>query len=183
MTSNLRLRPYKPCDAEKIVSWCKDEKTFILWGGDHFGSYPITPEIMNRKYLDNNGDCTECDNFYPMTAFDDEGIVGHFILRYLNGDNRLLRIGWVIVDDTKRGRKYGQQMLRLGLEFAFEILQAETVTIGVFENNAPAYHCYLSAGFRKSTILEDSVLEINGEQWKVVELEMSREDYCNISVS
>ena len=146
----IRLRPYKPSDAKSIVSWCKDEKTFLQWGGDHFGTFPISEDTMNHKYLHENGDCIEEDNFYPFTAFDDEGIAGHFIMRYLHGDNKILRFGWVIVDDTKRGHKYGQNMLRLGLKYAFEIMQADVVTIGVFENNISAYKCYLSAGFHRS---------------------------------
>ncbi len=173
----IRLRAYKPCDAKKIVSWCKDEKTFLLWGGEHFGSFPISADIMNHKYFQNNGDCTETDNFYPMTAFDETGIVGHFIMRYLRGDNKLLRFGWVIVDDAKRGQKYGQKMLTLGLKYAFEIMQVDQVTIGVFENNIPALQCYLSVGFRKSEDKEDSYEMIEGEKWKIIELAISKEEY------
>jgi hypothetical protein len=65
----LRLRPYKKCDAKHIVLWCKDEETFLKWGGEHFGSFPINEDIMNNKYFNDNGDCVEEDNFYPMTAF------------------------------------------------------------------------------------------------------------------
>ena len=32
----LRLRPYKNCDAEKIIEWIKDKDVFVKWGGDHF---------------------------------------------------------------------------------------------------------------------------------------------------
>ena len=64
----LRLRPYKKCDAREIVSWCKDEKTFLQWGGEHFGKFPIDEYVMNSKYYDNNGDCSETDNFYPKAA-------------------------------------------------------------------------------------------------------------------
>ncbi len=32
--------------------------------------------------------------------------VGHFIMRYINGDNRQLRFGWVIVDGTLRGKVF-----------------------------------------------------------------------------
>ena len=96
----MRLRPYKSCDAKKIISWIKDEEVFLKWGGDHFGSYPINAEIIDNKYLNENGDCKEEDNFYPWIAFTDEdGVVGHFIMRYINGDNKVLRFGWVIVDD------------------------------------------------------------------------------------
>ena len=100
----LRLRPYKSCDSKHIADWIKNEETFVKWGGERFGSYPINAKIIDDKYRLNNGDCVEDDNFYPMTAFDDSGVVGHFIMRYINGNNKILRFGWVIVDDTQRGK-------------------------------------------------------------------------------
>lgn len=173
----IRLRPYKPCDAKSIVTWCKDERTFLLWGGDRLGKFPISEDIMNHKYFNENGDCIEGDNFYPMTAFDDNGVVGHFIMRYIGGNNRILRFGWVIVDDTKRGHKYGQKMLMLGLKYAFEIMQVDKVTIGVFENNVKAYQCYLSCGFHRSADAKDSFKDILGEKCKLLELEISKEEF------
>lgn len=171
------LRTYKKRDAEKIASWCRDENVFNLWGGNRFGDFPVSADIINQKYFDNNGDCVEDDNFYPMTAFDDDGVVGHFILRYILGNDKILRMGRVIVDESKRGQKIGREMLRLGLKYAFEIMNANVVTIGVFEHNIPAYKCYLSAGFRKSETLKDSFEEINGESQKIVELEITKEEY------
>ena len=173
----LRLRPYKNCDANYIVSWCNSKEIFSFWGGERFGQFPISPEIINDKYFNHNGDCIEEDNFYPLTAVDDDGPVGHFIIRYINGDNHILRFGWVIVDDKKRGQKIGRNMLKLGLKYAFDILDAERVTIGVFENNLSALHCYLSCGFHKSAILEDSVCECNGEETGVLELEILNDEF------
>ena len=82
----LKLRPYKSCDAQIIAKWVQDKDVFTVWGGERFGYYPITAEIIDKKYRKDNGDCIEPDNFYPWTAFDDNGIVGHFIMRYINGD-------------------------------------------------------------------------------------------------
>lgn len=50
----LRIRQYKPCDAEHIVSWIKDEEALRKWSSDRFGEFPITSEDINNKYLDNN---------------------------------------------------------------------------------------------------------------------------------
>ena len=177
----LRLRPYKSCDAKRIVTWHKDEKTFLYWGGSLIGAFPLSPEQLDDMYTNKNGLCEEEDNFYPMTAFDESGAVGHFIMRYLNGDNKILRFGWIIVDASKRGKKYGQKMLSLGLKYAFEILKVDKVTIGVIEHNIPAHKCYLSTGFRKSEDLEDSFETINGEQWKIVELEITKEEFFRIN--
>lgn len=172
----LRLRPYKPCDAKTIISWCKDEETFRKWTSDRYKSFPITEADMNEKYIDNNGDCGDPDNFYPMTAFDENGIVGHLIMRFTDDKKAILRFGFVIVDSSKRGKGYGREMIALALKYAFEILKVNKVTIGVFENNMPAYYCYKAAGF-KDIKGEKAICEVFGEKWAVLELELKKEDY------
>lgn len=174
----LRLRPYKNCDAKTIISWCKDEYTFRKWTGVQYESFPISEADMNKKYVDFNGDCAEEDNFYPMTACDDSGVVGHLILRYVNGDKSVIWLGFVIVDDTKRGKGYGKEMIKLAVKYSFEIMKAEKLTIGVFENNLPAYYCYKAAGFKDVKTDKDIICELFGEKWKILELELYKEDYC-----
>ncbi len=167
----LRLRPYKPCDSEEIVKWLKDKDIFYKWSTGRFGDYPLTPERLNEKYIDNNGDCEGNDNFYPFTAFDETGAVGSLIMRYPTEDKAVIRFGFIIVDSKKRGNGYGKEMINLALKYAFEILKAEKVTLGVFENNAPAHYCYKSAGFKD---IGEEMYCINGEEWKCIEME------CNI---
>ena len=173
----LRIRPYKSCDAKKIVTWHKDEKTFLYWGGNLIGSFPLSAEQLDDMYMKKNGLCEEEDNFYPMTAFDDDGIVGSFIMRYIKGDKKKLRFGWVINDPEKRGKGYGKAMLQLGFLYAFEVLHADKVTIGVYEDNLPAYKCYESIGFHKGGELEDHYEDVLGEKCKVVELEIKKEEW------
>ena len=171
----LRLRPYKACDAETIITWCKDEAAFRRWTSDRYDSFPITAENMNKKYIDNNGDCPDLDNFYPMTAFDENGIVGSLILRYNNEERSIVRLGFIIVDDTKRGKGYGKKMVQMATRYAFEFLGAEMVTLGVFDNNPSAYHCYKAAGFKENG--EKFDIPLFGETWTVIELEMNKNDY------
>lgn len=173
----LRLRPYKSCDAKTIVTWCHDEESFRKWCSDRYDYFPITEADMNDKYFDNNGDCIEMDNFYPMTAYNDDGIVGHLIMRYINGDNQNIRLGWIIVDDQKRGMGYGKEILKLAQKFAFELLGADKVSLGVFDSNMTAYYCYTAAGFKDVEISKVECYEFNGQRWNILELEMTREDY------
>lgn len=174
MINMIRLRPYKKCDAEKIISWIENEEIFMLWGGNRFGEFPITADVINKKYFADNGDCAEADNFYPMTAFTDDGAVGHFIMRYINGDNKVLRFGWVIIDSGEREKGYGRKMLSLGLKYAFDILKVGKVTIGVYENNISAYKCYKSVGFHETA---QANLEIGYDGQRIVELEINENDY------
>ena len=117
----LRLRPYKPCDAETILSWIKDEAALRRWSSDRYGPWPVTARDMNEKYLEHNGDCPEPDNFYPMTAYDETGVVGHLILRWTDEGKTVLRLGFIIVDDAKRGRGCGREMVRLAMRYAFSV--------------------------------------------------------------
>ena len=60
-------------------------------------------------------------------------------------------------------------MLRLALKYAFDILKAQKVTLGVFENNLSALRCYKSVGFVE---VGAESFEIMGEEWKCMELEI-----------
>ena len=167
----LILRPYKPDDAKSIVKWIKDEVSFRKWCADRYENYPITPENINFKYIKCNGDCKEWDNFYPVTAVDENGPVGHLIMRYTNKEKTIIRMGFVIVDDSKRGMGYGKKMMQMAMGYAFDMLGAKKVTLGVFENNPSAYYCYKAAGFKEIPMENDSFYEMFGEKWKCIEME------------
>ena len=98
-------------------------------------------------------------------------------MKTVGGSHRILRISFVIVDDQKRGRGYGREMIRLALESAFRIAGAERVTLGVFENNKPAYACYQALGFRPVPTEQPRECEVLGEMWNIIELAVNRSDY------
>ena len=56
----------------------------------------------------------------------------------------------------------------------------EKVTIGVFENNLLAYQCYRGVGFKEAVVEEYDTEEINGEKWKVIELEIGKQEIRTI---
>ncbi len=115
----LRLRPYKRCDAENIVSWIQDEEAFYKWSAGVLGSYPITAEDLNAHY----DKMADSDSYYTMTAFD--------------------------------------------------IMKVEKVTIGVFDNNPSAYHCYKKVGFTEMGEEFNKIYQMMGQDWKCIELEMA----------
>ncbi len=168
----LRLRPYKACDAKTIVSWVKDETAFHKWSADRFERYPITQEDLNAHY----DALAYTDQFFEMTAYDEMETVGHLIMRFTDERKNILRFGFVIVDDTKRGMGYGKELLQLAILYAFSLLKVDTITLGVFENNPPAYYCYKSVGFRETGEVVDYM--IAGETWKCIELELKKSWVC-----
>ena len=166
----LRLRPYLSSDAAAIVSWSEDEAAFRRWSADRFPAYPITAEDLDRHYRD----MAESGVFYPFTAFDDAGPVGHLIMRFTDRDKTALRFGFVIVDPRRRGLGIGREMLRLAVRYAFDCLKAEAITLGVFENNEPAHRCYRSAGFLDMPSRGPAWYPIGNENWKCIEMELTK---------
>ena len=164
--TGMRIRPYKAADADTILSWCREERAFYRWTAGILGSYPITPKEF----------CA-VEALMPFTAFDETGVLGFFTLRAPNGSLEELRFGFVIVDPDKRGKGCGKEMLRLGLRFVFELYGAKRATLGVFENNLPAYHCYKAVGF--CDVVPDAAesYHVLGEEWTCRELAMEKTQF------
>ncbi len=164
----LELRLYKNTDAQIIVKWLKNEYAFRQWSADRYESYPVTAEDMNN-YYSQFGD----DELYKLTAICEDEIIGHLTIRFIDEARKTARLGFVIVDDTKRGLGYGKQLVSLAVTYAFNKLKADKVTLGVFENNASAIRCYLSCGFK---IVEKENIEsyrCMGEVWNCIEMKIN----------
>jgi RimJ/RimL family protein N-acetyltransferase len=155
----IRLRPYKKEDADTIISWNQDERAFYQWSAGVMGDYPITQEEFGFV-----------DSLIAFTAFDEDKTIGFFTLRNPGGNIDELRIGFVILNPELRGHGKGKEMLKLALKYAFEIYGAKRVSLGVFENNEPAYYCYKAAGFEDVAVDEIETYQVLNEEWRCKEM-------------
>lgn len=167
---SLTLRPYKPLDAAVITSWLKNEYLMRQWCADRYEHYPVTPEEMNTyydRYIDGQ-------RSRALTMVDNGDIVGYITLRNPADNPTEQRLGFVIVDDSKRGRGLGKVLVSIAVKYAFEALGATKVSLGVFENNSSAIHCYEAAGFHRVSLPETESYECLGEVWNCIEMEMKK---------
>ena len=107
---------------------------------------------------------------------DGEEIVGHILLRYPSAGKSIIRFGFIIVDDTKRGMGYGRRLLQLAIDHACNQMGVKTITLGVFADNPSALKCYQSVGFKITG--EDSYM-IDGEKWKGYEMNYVNNNHKN----
>lgn len=166
----LKIRPYRPEDADTILGWIADETAFRKWSADRFDHYPLKPEELSSHYAAQS----ENETFFPICIEKESSLIGHLIMRYPGEDKTVLRFGFVILDPALRGKGYGKEMIRTALQYAFTVMDASSVTIGVFENNPAALHCYLGAGF--SECGEPEYYTIGDQLWKCIELEAHRNE-------
>lgn len=163
----LTLRPYKPSDAAIIASWIKDEYRMRQWCADRYNNYPVTPEDMNYfhcRFM--NGETSRA-----LTICDGDEVVGYITLRIPAKDKAKQRLGFVIIDDSKRSCGLGKALVNMATKFAFEKLDASKVSLGVFENNSVATHCYEVVGFHRVSSAKPESYVCLGEVWKCIEME------------
>ena len=165
----LRLRPFRAPDAQTIITWTSEPEEFYKWSAGMMGDYPVSKE----KLLEVVSGREDNTRFFPLVAFDEDGLVGFFTVRTPGEDDKKVRFGFVIVDPAKRGHGYGSKMLRLGLKYVFEIYGADEVSLGVFDNNMSAYNCYKSVGFRENGLRES--YEHDGKDWTVIEMDICKD--------
>lgn len=167
----LRLRPYKPSDADIIARWITDEKTFYMWSAGLMGTYPIDGAKLDAHY----NSLKDVTTYWQMTAVDEQDIVrGHLIMRYVDEDRSVLRLGHIIVDAEVRGKGYGRELLSLAKDYAAYCAKAEKITLGVFSNNPAARRCYDAAGFTEMDVEADYMtmpLTDGDVTWECVYLE------------
>lgn len=152
----IRLRPYKPSDAWRLLSWWDgaDEESFVKWSAGKF-EYPLSIEELDGYF---SQWMLQEETGWLMTALDQSGTpVGHFIMRLLDYEAGTVRMGFIVVDPALRGKGYGGEMIRCALKYAFEILGMKQVSLGVFENNPGAKACYEAHGFLEKGYMPEYV--------------------------
>ena len=168
---SLTLRTYQLSDATVIASWLKSEYLMRQWCADRYERYPVTPEDMNayhERYIDGQ-------RSRALTMTDGDDIVGYITLRIPADDSTEQRLGFVIVDDSKRGCGLGKALVSMAVKYAFETLEATKVSLGVFENNPSAIHCYEASGFHSVLRHDTESYECLGETWNYIEMEQHKE--------
>lgn len=95
-------------------------------------------------------------------------------MRFPKNEDDKVRLGIVIVDDEKRGKGYGKEMISMAVRYAFDPLKADKISLGVFANNPAAIRCYRSAGFSPVALENPERYRCFGEVWDCIEMQINR---------
>lgn len=160
----LRLRPFRTIDAKTIITWVNEPKEFYMWSAGLMGDFPVSEQRLLRAVSARE----TSTKYFPLVAFDEDGLVGFLTIRAPGEDDRKLALGYVIIDPKKRNMGYGKQMIKLSLKFAFELYGASEVSLDVFDCNSQAYNCYSSIGFCETG--KQELCKINEYTWNYIEM-------------
>lgn len=156
----MRLRPYiSSKDYQHVAKWIGDERTHFLWCAGRI-PYPMTEASLNDVL---KWDTEEWGGSAYVATEDDGQQIGFFVYS-VNVENNEGFLRFIIVDSAKRGKGYGCQMLKLAQKYAFEITDATSVHLIVFDVNDSAKKCYLKAGFTEQWI-DKNAFAYKDESW------------------
>lgn len=150
----MRIRPYIPNkDYVCLSKWIDDERIHAFWCANRL-PYPMTPKSFHEFLEKNSMDRSES----AYVATENNGQVVGFFCYSVNTEDNIGFLKFIMIDNTKRGKGYGKQMLNLALQYAFQITGAEAVQLNVFSENTLAKQCYEQVGFVERNIDKDVFL-------------------------
>ncbi len=130
----MRIRPYIPNkDYEYLSKRIDKEGTHAFWCANLL-PYPITQKSFHDFLGKNSMDWT--DSAYIATKKNGQAV--GFFCYSINAESNIYFLKFIVANKAKRGKGYGEEMLNLALQYAFQITGANAVQLKVFNENALA---------------------------------------------
>lgn len=163
----IRLRPYMSSDSDFVIDWITDERCHFKWCANHM-VYPLTNEVM-KAYEDAFADGKDG---IILTAVNEEDIpVGQLAIKTNRKREDWAHLSYIVVDAAQRKKGLGKEMVKLAVDYAFDIMKKSKVTLCVFANNQIARNCYKSAGFI-DVAFHDHCVPYKDEIWSYYEMKV-----------
>lgn len=139
-----------------------------------FHPFPVSEE-MEQEWLQHILLDTSNKNVsFAIEVLPGHEMVGYFQLRDIQWIHRRAWLGIVIGDKTNRGKGYGEKAMRLGLDYAFNELNLQKISLEVLELNTGALKLYEKLGFKKEGFFENHFYS-NGVYFNVLVMSLSRD--------
>jgi RimJ/RimL family protein N-acetyltransferase len=131
-------------DAEQWAQWDNDLEVTLPLGDEAYTPFPLSKseEVMA-------GILRRQDHVFGVVDLETDELIGRGMLFDLDLVNRKAMLGIVIGAKAYWGQGYGQEAVRLLLEYAFSLLNLNSVMLGTFSFNRRAIHCYERVGFKE----------------------------------
>lgn len=141
-------------------------------------AYPESAAAIKKRYEKMEKDAEEHRNDFYMTirACEDQRLLGFLRIYWIEWPHGSGSIKLAIGDEADRGRGYGSEALRLGLNYAFEELNLYRLSAIVGGDNPQAIRFFQKVGFVEE-VRRRQALQRDGSTFDVVHLGLLREEW------
>ena len=154
-------------DTDYIVKWRNNPRVFHNFIFDRKLTKEMHLNWMNSK--------VKSGGVEQFIVLESERPIGSFYFRDIDKKNKSAEYGIFIGEDSAIGKGYGNYIAKKALEYAFDVLDLETVNLRVFEDNKIAIKSYENAGFVKTDYAEEVIK--SGEKRTVIFMKMEKRKY------
>jgi RimJ/RimL family protein N-acetyltransferase len=143
-STKIYLRPLERTDLnETYLAWLNDAEVTRYM---ETGTFPATMHDLEKFYEAVTGSRSEV--IFAIADRKSDRHIGNVKLGPINWVHRHATFGIMIGEKGFWARGIGQEATRLAVEYAFERLNLNRVTLGVFAEHESAVRCYEDVGFR-----------------------------------
>lgn len=152
----------------------KSPRFILQWAGPKY-EFPLTWEqidLRNQKTVEGK------KSIYMFKAIltESELTIGFVEIAIRDFVSKAANVESVLVFREFRGRGYGRQLMSAVVQFGFQELQMNELTLTVFDFNVSAIKCYKSIGFEQFEVSATPRLFEN-ERWDFVRMKLTREQW------
>ena len=171
------LSPCSVEDAEKWTEWDNDLEVTIPLGPEAYT--PISLDRTRegiRKFIEKQS------HIFCIIDLKTDTLIGRCLLFDVDQINRKATFGIDIGEKSYWNKGYGQDATRLMLDYGFNLLNLNSIMLGVFSYNRRAIECYKRVGFKEIGRRRKSKL-IGGKWFDGVWMDILAEEFKSVYVS
>jgi len=140
---NVYLSPISLDDVELFAKWMND---FSVTDYTNRSDKVYTLEA-ERQWVEN--EAMKSNYLMSIVTINNDEVIGNIGFNEINFINRYGVLGILIGENENRNKGYGTEAIRLLLDFAFNYLNLNSVSLRLLECNERAKRCYEKVGFKE----------------------------------
>lgn len=169
-SENLILGPMMMDDALTYVKWLNDYRVT-----DGIGKTKDITTIENEiEYLERI--TKEGKHNFSIIKKDNEQLIGSCSIMNIDSINQTAEVGILIGEESARGKGYGEETLRIILDYGFNTLNLHNIYLGVYSFNEQAIACYKKVGFKEAGRLREAKFH-NGKRYDDIRMDILRDEF------
>jgi len=133
------LSPFCIDEIEKITEWSNDEAVY--------STTLYAQKLVNVKYQEEL--LKDKINSFSIIDLKTNNLLGNAGIFNIDHLNRNGEFGIIIGNKEFHGKGYGQEVTRLVLDYAFNVLNLNNIILTVFTYNIKGCQCYKKIGFKE----------------------------------
>ncbi len=164
------LSPISVEDYELYTKWMNDRS---VTDGTHSTSLLVTIE-GEKKWIEQMTNSK--DYIFDIVLQDKDILIGNCSITKIDYVSGTAELGIMIGEEKYRSNGYGQEALKLLLDYGFNFLRLHNICLGVFSFNERAINCYKKVGFKEYGRRTEAYY-LDGKYYDIIYLEYLEKDF------